>query len=121
MTKQQWLSKTTVLTYGIAKDLGLHKQEHITPDMLDGFERVDQYAFAHDNILQTIDFPDSLWSIGHHSFYLEQVTLGKNTLYIAHYTFYKCKKLKCEIKIPKTLDYIGHSAFQNTGISLYIR
>ena len=78
-----------------------------------GSENISDYAFTYCNNLETLNYGDSVTSIGKYAFYgtaLTKFNLGKNVISIGAYSFASIETLSGEIVIPGKLTEIGRGA-----------
>lgn len=69
----------------------------ITADMLEGATQIGNYAFYHNKTVKSIEFPDSVLSIGQNAFQestLESLSLGNGVTTIGRYSFANSKTVK---------------------------
>ena len=86
-----------ILTSTKVIELGLNKVEHITADMLDGYTKIENYAFEYCTNLNFIEIPNSVTRIGEGAFYncssLESITIPNSVTYIGDMAFNGCSNL----------------------------
>lgn len=103
-----------VLTYEIVHHLKLDRLEVITSDMLDGYTRIENWAFYKCNSLISVIIPNSVTSIGDFAFYkcdsLISIIIPDSVTSIGCQTFYGCSALT-SITIPNSIINIGNNAF----------
>ena len=107
-----------VLTKVLVEELGLDKLEVITSDMIDGYTRIGDYAFAYCSGLTLVTIPNSVTNIGDYAFAycsgLNAVVIPNSVTSIGTEAFAYCNGLTSVI-IPNSVTSIGAWAFYNTA------
>lgn len=93
----------------------------ITAADLAGIESIKNYAFCYASHIKTIEFPNTLKTIGYEAFYncsgLTGINLPEGLETILNSAFYQSRNLTGDIVLPNTLTSFGSNVFAYTGIT----
>lgn len=114
--------KEKELTRRVVEELGLHKSEVITSDMIEGYTSIGKWAFSGCTLLTSITLPNSITEIGHCAFTdcssLTSINIPNSVTSIGSDAFFCCTSIT-SINIPNTVTSIGVGAFYNVPNIVY--
>ena len=93
----------------------------VIPKKLNGFivTKIDNYSFTNSDYIQSIDFPETIHTIGNYAFYgcrsIKTITLPSKLTTLGEGAFANCTSLS-SCSFPKSMKHIGDYAFNGCSV-----